>query len=77
MKISAKSRYALRLMLALAIQEPGVNLSVKSVAESQGISEKYLEQIIPVLVRGALSAASGAPGGATTWPGTRRSTRWA
>ena len=43
MKISAKSRYALHLMLALAIQEPGVNLSVKSVAERQGISEKYLE----------------------------------
>ena len=46
MKISVKSRYALKLMLALAMQE-GANLSVKSVAESQGISEKYLEQIIP------------------------------
>ena len=41
MKISAKSRYALHLMLALAMQEEGVNLSVKSVAEQQGISEKY------------------------------------
>ncbi len=64
MKISAKSRYALRLMLALAIQEPGVNLSVKSVAESQGISEKYLEQIIPVLVRGGfVRSVRGARGG--------------
>ena len=33
------------------LQEEGVNLSVKTVAESRGISEKYLEQIIPVLVR--------------------------
>ena len=46
MKISAKSRYALYLMLALAMQEEGVNLSVKSVAEQRGISEKYLEQFI-------------------------------
>ena len=36
MKISTKSRYALHLMLALAMQEDGGNLSVKSVAESQG-----------------------------------------
>ena len=49
MKISAKSRYALYLMLALAMQPEGVNLSVKTVAEGQGISEKYLEQIIPLL----------------------------
>ena len=64
MKISAKSRYALRLMLALAMQEEGVNLSVKSVAEQQGISEKYLEQIIPVLVRsGLVRSVRGARGG--------------
>ncbi len=64
MKISAKSRYALRLMLALAMEDQGVNLSVKSVAESQNISEKYLEQIIPVLVRGGLvCSVRGARGG--------------
>lgn len=64
MKISAKSRYALHLMLALAMQEDGGNLSVKTVAERQGISEKYLEQIIPVLVRGGLvRSVRGARGG--------------
>ena len=64
MKISAKSRYALRLMLALAMQAEGENLSVKSVAEQQGISEKYLEQIIPVLVRsGLVRSVRGARGG--------------
>lgn len=64
MKISAKSRYALHLMLALAMQEEGVNLSVKTVADSQGISEKYLEQIIPVLVRaGLVRSVRGARGG--------------
>ncbi|MBR3704553.1 MAG: Rrf2 family transcriptional regulator [Oscillospiraceae bacterium] len=64
MKISAKSRYALHLMLELAMLEPGVNLSVKSVADARGISEKYLEQIIPVLVRGGfVKSVRGARGG--------------
>ena len=64
MKLSAKSRYALHLMLELAMQEEGVNLSVKTVAESRGISEKYLEQIIPVLVRsGLVRSVRGAKGG--------------
>lgn len=64
MKISTKSRYALHLMLELAMQEPGVNLSVKSVADVHGISEKYLEQIIPVLVRGGfIKSVRGARGG--------------
>lgn len=64
MKISTKSRYALHLMLALAMQESGGNLSVKTVAERQGISEKYLEQIIPVLVRsGLVRSVRGARGG--------------
>lgn len=64
MKLSAKSRYALHLMLELAMQDEGVNLSVKSVADRRGISEKYLEQIIPVLVRsGLVRSARGAKGG--------------
>ena len=64
MKISAKSRYALHLMLAMAMQPPGVNVSVKSVAENHGVSEKYLEQIIPLLVRGGLvKSVRGARGG--------------
>ena len=64
MKISAKSRYALHLMLELAMQEDGENLSVKTVAGSRGISEKYLEQIIPVLVRsGLVRSVRGAKGG--------------
>ena len=36
MKVSMKSRYALRLMLALALHERE-NLSVKTVAAMQGI----------------------------------------
>ena len=63
MKVSMKSRYALRLMLALALHEEE-NLSVKTVAAMQGISEKYLEQVIPLLTRGdMIRSVRGARGG--------------
>ena len=63
MKVSTKSRYALYLMLALALHEDQ-NLSVKTVAAMEGISEKYLEQVIPVLVReGYVKSVRGAKGG--------------
>lgn len=64
MKISVKSQYALTLMLAVAMLPPEENLSVKSVAEHQGISEKYLEQVIPLLMKGGfLVSIRGAKGG--------------
>ena len=51
MKISTKGRYALRLMIDLAMNSVGEPVSLKDVAKRQGISEKYLEQIISVLNR--------------------------
>ena len=56
--------YALRLMLALALHE-GENLSVKTVAAMQGISEKYLEQVIPRWCAGYVKSVRGARGGIT------------
>lgn len=49
MKISTKGRYALRLMLDLAEHKDDGFIALKDVAERQGISKKYLEQIIPML----------------------------
>ncbi len=64
MKISTKGRYALRLMLELATGEPNELLTIKKIAERQGISDKYLEQIIIVLSRaGFVKSARGAQGG--------------
>lgn len=64
MKISTKGRYALRLMLDLALHNTGEYISIKSIAKRQDISEKYLEQIIPQLVRaGYVKSARGAGGG--------------
>lgn len=50
MKISTRGRYALRFLLDLAQHEEETGfLSLQDVAERQGISKKYLEQIIPLL----------------------------
>ena len=51
MRISTKGRYAIKLMLDLATNDNGEPIRLKDEARRQEISEKYLEQIISVLVR--------------------------
>ena len=64
MKISTKGRYALRLMLDLALNSNGTAVPLKEVAERQGISDKYLEQIVTQLSRASLvRSVRGAGGG--------------
>lgn len=64
MKISTKGRYALRLMLELAMNNTGEPVSLRDVAQRQEISDKYLEQIISVLNRaGFVRSVRGAQGG--------------
>lgn len=64
MKISTKGRYALRLMLDLAINNTGEFIPLKNVSERQNISVKYLEQIITTLVKaGFVKGLRGSKGG--------------
>lgn len=64
MKISTKGRYAVRVMLDLALHDTGEYIKVKDIAARQGISEKYLEQIIAILNKaGYVKSARGAQGG--------------
>ncbi len=64
MKISTKGRYALRLMLELALHDANQWVSVKEIARNQEISGKYLEQIITQLHRAMLvQSVRGAQGG--------------
>ena len=64
MRISTKGRYALRLMLDLAMEENGKPVSIKDIAGRQGISEKYLEQIISILNKaGFVRSVRGPQGG--------------
>lgn len=63
MKVSTKGRYALRMMI-----EFGLNLDrctkINQVAVRQGISDKYLEQIVTILHRaGYVRSIRGAQGG--------------
>lgn len=64
MKISTRGRYALRLMLDLALNDSDQYITIKSISERQEISGKYLEQIISVLSRaGFVKSIRGAQGG--------------
>lgn len=49
MRISTKGRYALRLMIDLAMNNSGKPVRIKEIANRQEISDKYLEQIISIL----------------------------
>ncbi len=64
MKISTRGRYAVRVMLDLALHDTGECIKVKDIAGRQGISGKYLEQIIGVLNKaGYVISVRGAQGG--------------
>ena len=64
MKVSTKGRYAIRVMLDLALNNTGEYIPLKEVAERQGITLKYLEQIIILLKRaGYLKSTRGNGGG--------------
>ena len=64
MKISTRGRYALRVMIDLAINDNGKYISLTDIANRQGISNKYLEQIISMLNKaGYLKTARGNNGG--------------
>ena len=64
MKISTRGRYALRLMIDLAMHNGDQFIPIKSISQRQGISGKYLEQIIAVLSRaGFVKSSRGVQGG--------------
>lgn len=64
MKISTKGRYGLRLMLDLAVHCGGGLVPLRDISARQGISEKYLEQIMMLLNRnGLVRSVRGSQGG--------------
>ena len=64
MKISTKGRYALRLMLDLAMNNTGEPVRIKEISARQEISDKYLEQIISILNKaGYVKSIRGPQGG--------------
>lgn len=64
MKISSRGRYALRLMVELARSDSSVWVALSDISAKQDISVKYLEQIVPNLVKSGLVLSSrGSQGG--------------
>ncbi len=64
MLVSTKGRYALRVMIDLSDHCTGEYVTLKDIADRQGISEKYLESIIVVLSKaGLLEGLRGKGGG--------------
>ena len=64
LKISTKGRYAVRVLADLARHNDGEYIALKTIAERQGISEKYLEAIISVFSKeGFVKGQRGKGGG--------------
>ena len=64
MKISTKGRYALRLMLDIALNDAKTPVQIKDIAERQQISDKYQEQIVSSLNKaGFVKSLRGPQGG--------------
>lgn len=66
MKLSTKGRYGLKAMLDLAVHSSEGQVVLKSIAERQGISENYLEQLFASLKKQKLvKSIRGSQGGYT------------
>ena len=64
MIVSTKGRYALRVMLCFAQRGGEEYIPLKEIAESEGISQKYLESIMTILSKaGFVDAVHGKGGG--------------
>jgi len=64
MKISTKGRYGLKAMIDLALYSDSENsITLKSISERQGVSERYLEQIFSSLRKNDLVKSIKGPQG--------------
>lgn len=64
MKLSTKGRYGLMAMFELALEYGNGPIPLRSIAEKQGLSDNYLEQLFSVLRRDQLiNSVRGAQGG--------------
>jgi Rrf2 family protein len=64
MKVSTKGRYGLRAIIDLSLNSNGEYVSLISIAERQGISKNYLEQVFSALRKtGIVKSVKGSQGG--------------
>lgn len=64
MKISAKTRYGLRILLDIAGSNQDAPRTIKDIAQAQQISEKFISQlVVPLRQAGFIRSIRGAQGG--------------
>jgi Rrf2 family cysteine metabolism transcriptional repressor len=63
MKLSTRSRYGLRAILELAIEYGNKPMQIKTIAEREDISNKYLEQLMSILKSSGLVRSIRGPKG--------------
>ena len=64
MKFSTRTRYGTRLMIRLGLSDTKDPVLLKDIAKKEGMSEKYLSQIIiPLKAAGLVDSFRGAHGG--------------
>lgn len=64
MKLSTKGKYGVKALFELAMHEGAGPMSLKSIADRQGLSEHYLEQLAaPLRKAGLIVSVRGAQGG--------------
>jgi Rrf2 family cysteine metabolism transcriptional repressor len=64
MKLSTRGRYGLRAMIEMAQTEDKGPIATRTIAERQGISERYLEQLmVPLKRAGLVKSVRGSQGG--------------
>ena len=64
MKLSTKGRYGLRALIDLAQYSENEPVSITNISDRQGISERYLEQLMSMLKKaGLVKSIRGAGGG--------------
>jgi len=64
MKLSTKTRFGLRIMLQVAVDGDNAPVFSRRIAEAQGISEAYVDQILmPLRAGGLLISRRGRQGG--------------
>lgn len=64
MKLSTKARYATRALIELSRHYNQGPVRLKDIAEKQGISSKYLEQVLfPLNIQGLVRTRKGSGGG--------------
>lgn len=64
MKLSARSRYATRLLLNLASHAPNTPITTSLLSEATGVTVQFIEQIIrPLKQAGFINSKRGATGG--------------